>query len=361
MNKKNKENISFHPGYYISEIIDDLEITQEEFAVRLGTSPKNISKLVNGEANISIELAMKLSNMLNTSPEVWLNLQKKYDLQLIEQSKKAELAKQIDLIKEIDYNYFVKLWDLPKTRNAEEKIQNLCSFLSIANLSILTQKGYNLSFRNGIKEPQQKNILSANVWVETSTKMGRSYDIKNYNEDKLISTIHKLVGMTTLSLDKCIAKIKTMLAECGVALVMLPYLKNSGLHGVVKWLSKKKVLVAISDRRKYVDTFWFTLFHELGHVLQKRIKDISYTWDSNENDELEQDADLFAQETLIPEKQYSQFLKQGIFSSVKILEFAKQINRDPGIIVGRLQNDIIIQHSQNNNLRSKIPEICFNV
>ena len=86
MSIKNIERVSFHPGYYISEIIDDLEITQEEFAVRLGTTPKTISKLVNGEENISNDLALKLSNMLNTSPEVWLNLQKKYDLMLMEQN-----------------------------------------------------------------------------------------------------------------------------------------------------------------------------------------------------------------------------------------------------------------------------------
>ena len=98
MNKKNRECISFHPGYYISEIIDDLEITQEEFAVRLGSTAKTISKLVNGEANITNDLAMKLSNMLNTSPEVWLNLQMKYDLQLAEMTT-LPLTESIDTIK----------------------------------------------------------------------------------------------------------------------------------------------------------------------------------------------------------------------------------------------------------------------
>ena len=78
MSIKNNDNNSFHPGYYISEIIEDLGITQDEFAVRLGTTPETISKVVKGEANISEDLALRLSKMLNTSPDVWLNLQKKY-------------------------------------------------------------------------------------------------------------------------------------------------------------------------------------------------------------------------------------------------------------------------------------------
>lgn len=361
MSKKSIENISFHPGYYIGEIIDDLEITQEEFAVRLGTTPKTISKLINGEANISKDLALKLSNMLDTSPEVWLNLQKKYDLLLIEKSQKEEMAEEIKLVHEVDYNYFVRLKVLPAVRNAADKVSNLCTFLSISRLSILTETDYNLKFRNGIKDLKQKNVLSANIWVETATKIGRSYETKPFNEYALRNTVKELVEMTTESIDYYLDKIKSMLSDCGVALVLIPHLKNSGLHGVVKWLSKDKVLVAISDRRKYNDTFWFTLFHELGHVFQKRVKDISYTWDSDLAEESEHEADMFAQEALIPEEQYQSFVEKGLFNSSAIKAFANQINRDPGIIVGRLQNDKIIPHSQNNTLRSKIPERCFAV
>lgn len=359
MSKKNIESISFHPGYYISEIIDDLGITQEEFAVRLGTTAKTISKLVNGEANISKDLALKLSNMLNTSPEVWLNLQKKYDLMLIEKSQKEEMEEEIKLVQEVDYSYFVKLAVLPAVRSAAEKVSNLCSYLSISRLSILTETDYNLKFRNGIKNPKQKNILSANIWVETATKFGRSYETKPFNERSLRKAVKQLAEMTTSSIDHVIDKIKNMLADCGVVLVMLPYLKNSGLHGVVKWLSKEKALVAISDRRKYSDTFWFTLFHEIGHVLQKRVKDVSYTWESDFMDESEREADLFAQETLIPAERYQDFIEKGLFNSSAIIAFASLIKRDPGIIVGRLQNDNLILHSQNNTLRSEIPEVCF--
>lgn len=360
MNRNNKEVVmAFHPGYYISEIIDDMDITQEEFAVRLGTTPKTISKLVNCEAGISKDLAMKLSNMLNTSSDVWLNLQKQYDVQMIEKKRIEELSSQIELVREIDYTFFVKNNLLPSTRDAIQKIQNLCSFLSVANLNIFTEEQYNLSFRNGIKTLQKKNILSSNVWVETATKIGRNYDAQKFDEKKLCETVNTIVELTNKPLSETIDHIKKELLDCGVVLVMIPYLKNSGLHGFVKWFNKDKVLVAISDRRKYNDTFWFTFFHEMGHVFQRNIKDISYTWESDSIDELENDADEYAQNMLIPNEEYQMFIKQNKFTSSSILTFSAQINRAPGIIVGRLQNDEIIKHSQHNKLKLRIPDECF--
>ena len=79
-----KEIVAFHPGYYIAEIIEDMGISQAEFATRMGTTPKTVSTLVNGQINLSNDLAKKIAVMLGTSPEVWLNLQNRYDQKLIE-------------------------------------------------------------------------------------------------------------------------------------------------------------------------------------------------------------------------------------------------------------------------------------
>ena len=82
--KEYKDIVAFHPGYYIADIIEDMEISQNEFATRIVTTAKTLSKLINGQANISNDLAKKLSIMLGTSVEVWQNLQNTYDQKLIE-------------------------------------------------------------------------------------------------------------------------------------------------------------------------------------------------------------------------------------------------------------------------------------
>ena len=79
-----KDIVAFHPGYYIADIIEDMEISQAEFATRMGTTVKTLSKLINGQVNISNDLAKKLSVMMGTSPKVWLNLQSAYNQKLVE-------------------------------------------------------------------------------------------------------------------------------------------------------------------------------------------------------------------------------------------------------------------------------------
>lgn len=83
---ENIDLIAFHPGQYIGELIEDYQMTQKEFAEKLGVAPRTISKLVNGEDSISNDIAQKLEKLTNISMKTWLNLQASFD------RKVAELA-----------------------------------------------------------------------------------------------------------------------------------------------------------------------------------------------------------------------------------------------------------------------------
>ena len=88
-----KDIIAFHPGYYIKDIIEDLEMNQCEFAKQLEITDKTLSKLLSGEAPLSKEIAKKMSQMLGTSVEVWLELQKKYQDKCCQIEQQKELEK----------------------------------------------------------------------------------------------------------------------------------------------------------------------------------------------------------------------------------------------------------------------------
>ena len=88
------DKIAFHPGYYIKEIVDDSGLTQQDFAKRLGTTPKNLSLLIRGEQSLPVDIAMKLSRMIGTSVSYWLNLQNTYDALSAEFKSKEELIQE---------------------------------------------------------------------------------------------------------------------------------------------------------------------------------------------------------------------------------------------------------------------------
>lgn len=74
-----KDKIAFHPGYYIDEIIKDNDITQEEYASKLEISVEDLELIIRAEKSITVDIATKLSQMIGTSVEYWMNLQNKYD------------------------------------------------------------------------------------------------------------------------------------------------------------------------------------------------------------------------------------------------------------------------------------------
>lgn len=70
-----------HPGIILLEDwIKPLEFSISAFALKIGTTRKNLSEIVNGKTGISPEMALKLAKALKTSAQFWLNMQQAYDL-----------------------------------------------------------------------------------------------------------------------------------------------------------------------------------------------------------------------------------------------------------------------------------------
>lgn len=358
MNKIEYKNlIAFHPGYYVKDMIEDMEISQEEFANRLGVSGKTVSKLINGKINLSNDIALQLSTMFGTSTEMWLNLQQSYDVKCLEIKREKQLDLEKELLKLIDYKYFVNLGFVENTRDTLEKIKNLCAFFKISKLSILLREDLLVNYRTSSESLNEKNIINSKAWLQTAINIGKNMQVEQFNKTKLEKYIPEIREMTLQSPKVFLPRLKEIFSECGVSFVLLPHLKNSGINGAVKWINDEKVILAMNDRRNYADTFWFSLFHEIKHVLQQKHKLTLISFQSKEINQidkvLEEEADLFAQDTLIPKSKYKTFVEMQNFSEVSIYDFSKQISIHPGIVVGRLQNDKYIEFNQCNNLKLK--------
>lgn len=351
------ELIAFHPGYYISEIIDEMDITQAEFATRLGTNTKTLSYLINGQANISNDLAKKLSVMMGTSEEMWLNLQSTYDQKLIEIQKEKDFDAQKTVARLIDYAYFIENAGLCATKDPKEKISNLCKYFKVADLRIMLKPDFLVNYRTGINEVNEKNIVNSRAWVQTAINFSQNIKTEAYNASKLKSYLSEIRNMTVQSPDDFLPRMRSIFAECGIAFVLLPNLKNSGVNGAVKWINEDRVVLAMNNRRLDADIFWFSLFHEIRHVLQKKTKTTFISCSENEmievNKQLEDDADNFAANFLIPPSELKRFAPTKNTSDEEIISFANSIGIHPGIVAGRLQHDGIIASNRCRELKEK--------
>lgn len=351
-----KELSAFHPGYYVKEILDDMEITQSEFAKRLNTTSKTLSELLAGKIDLSQDLAGKLSQMTGVPINTWLNLQKRYEQKRYEIVHREKLDSEIELLKLIDCNYFVNIGVLQKSMSSKEKITTFHSYLHVAELSALEQPDLLTACRTAVGTVNRKNVINANVWIQTGSNMAREIECKPFNEKRLKELLPYLRSLTRKPLSEACKEVAHLLAGCGIAMVALPYLRNSGLNGAVKWLNSEKAMLLLNDRRKDIAGFWFTFFHELRHIMQKKKSFVYLTAkDKNSEDILslgrnnrdeENDADKFAQDTLVPKKEYDNFVAQQIFSVDSIRNFARDVNISEAIVLGRLQHDGYVDWNQ---------------
>lgn len=352
MSNKN-ERIIFHPSYYIKEYLEEIQMTQDEFAKRLGITGKQVSLILQEKASVTPETALKLSTLLGTSIELWLNLQAKYDALKALEEKEEQLEEEKKIYKMIDKKFLLQLNIINKEDKIDTAVGKLRFASKVSSLTLHCNKDIYCFYRaSTAKEETIENIVCRNVWVSLASEYAKEQEVKSFDEKMLLDSIPLLRSMTTMNPDEFFPRMKQILANCGVSLVVLPALKKSKINGAVKWYDSNKVMMALNTRGSYNDRFWFSFFHELKHVLQKNKRKliINEEYENCVDGLCEYEADLFAKNILVPQEEIDKLYG---YTEKAIMYLAKSINIHPGIVVGRLQNEGKIEHSRFNELKVK--------
>ncbi len=262
---------------------------------------------------------------------------------MIEINSEELFEKEKQILKQIDNNFLLECNIYEKNDLLETKINKLRLALPISNLANLTKLDLYANCRTSTNvSMNEKNIICRNVWISLGLAKSKQIECDSYNESLLIEVINNIRKKNREKLEDVLEEIKKDLASCGVKLVFMKYLKNSNTSGVVKWVDNKATIV-INDRNKTIDQFWFTLFHELKHVIQKRTRNIIV---SGERNDLEDEANEFAANILIPKEKYFEFIKKSDLSKTSIINFSKNINIHESIVIARLQRDKLLDYTQ---------------
>lgn len=221
------DKIAFHPGYYIKEIIEESGLSQKDFAKRLDTTPKNLSILVRGEQSLSIDIAMKLSRMLGTSVDYWLNLQKSYDALIAEFESSKELEQERRIFKYFQYTYFRENFGLPDLpRKTNEQIKCLREFLNVASLSVFTKQNMAVSFRSASEDMKEANTARANAMVQIAINQALKIEAPKFDKKKFEKAVDYALTLTTQHGD-FYPLIRKAFEDAGVIFVILPNLPAS--------------------------------------------------------------------------------------------------------------------------------------
>ena len=94
MTKKNGMR-PVHPGEVLRDELEELEMSARSFAEALSVPANRITAVLNGQRGITADTALRLARYLGTTPEMWMNLQKSYELRLAEIEAGKEIIKQV--------------------------------------------------------------------------------------------------------------------------------------------------------------------------------------------------------------------------------------------------------------------------
>lgn len=268
--------MAFHPGYYIQELVEDSGLTQEDFAKRLDTTPKNLSLLIRGEQNLSIDIAVKLARLFSNSIEFWLNLQATYDAALAEIKSSEELEKERQIFKFINYKYFVKYFDLPQnSKNIDLQIKTLRNFLQLSTLLLLTKKDLISKFRDSTDNLPLNQVIMANAMLQVGINQALQIEAVNFNKTKFkksINFVDILYADNKLNfnlLKKEYAdyydNIDDTLLNSGVILTKIPAMPGTNFRSATKKLGSNIMLLINDTNTKSANTL-DTIFAEMTNI-----------------------------------------------------------------------------------------------
>lgn len=338
--------IATPPGATIKEQLNERGMSQKEFAARMNMSEKHISKLINGEVQLTQETAVRLEMVLGVPAKFWNNLEAIYREKIIKAEAENAMDADAEIAKQFPYSEMAKFGWVPNTRDVKEKVVNLRKYFEVVELSLLgSEQITRIACRRlAITE---KGDLALMAWAQEAKLKARAVQTASINIKDLISVVPEIRNMTVLKPKEFCPRIKKCLADCGIALVFLPHFKGSFLQGA-SFIDGNKIVVGLTVRGKDADKFWFSLFHELAHIVLGHVGQANGTTEDDEKA-----ADKWSSDTLISFDDFEAFKEEKDYSQKSVLQFAKAQGIAPGIVVGRMQLEGMIKYSMLNNLKEK--------
>lgn len=330
-----------HPGETLKEVLEEKNMSQEELAIRTEYSAKHVSEVVRGKKDISSEFANRLEYALGIPAHFWMNLQTNYDKEVFEINCINNIQKkELDILKDLkDVVKFCENADIIECNSKKEiTVLNMRKFLNLNNLcSIPSLSIQQVAFRGS--KVNKVNVYVLYAWLKLCEYFtNKAIITNNYDKEKLKTKYEDIKKTMFLPANDMVEELKNIFAECGIAFEVVRHFTGAPVQGFIQ-KKNEKVILCMTIRQSFSDIFWFTLFHEIGHLLHDNFSNQYIDYQFIESEE-EKEADIFARNTLIDEKEYNDFMKKANIGISDIKCFADSQNVKPGIVIGRIQKDI---------------------
>lgn len=330
-----------HPGETLSEKLEEMGMGPKEFALRTGKPEKTIIAVLKGESSITPDMAVQFESATRIPATFWMNHQRGYDEYLAREKRKATIDMAVPWARQFPLADMIRQGWIPPARSIEEKTMNLLAFFGFSNHTAWEdyyfRQELKVAFRISLAQTKEPFAISA--WLRKGELQAAALTANTYSEKKFREALPQVKSLMAQHPQGFFHQLQGICREAGVKVVHTPCIHKAPINGSTRWLNDTP-FIQLSGRYNRNDIFWFTFFHEAGHILLHGKKDIFLeNLDYGDKDlKKEQEADEFAIKWTLTEDEEAEILASASLGEEDIREFARQFNTHPAIIISRLQH-----------------------
>lgn len=341
-----------HPGVTLEEKLIETGMSQKEFALRTGKPEKTISMVISGQSSITPDMAVVFEKVLGIPASFWMKRQQLFDEAVARQKARENVVSSMEWAKRFPYQEMTKKGWIQATRKIEEKTERLLDYFGISSAQswekLYMEQVSTASYRISLRHTREPEAISA--WLRQGDLDAKKMPTSPYDPKKFKNSLKDIRILMVQQPDDFFIRLQDICLNTGVKVVYTSCLPHAPVNGCTRWLGDNP-LIQLSGRHKRNDIFWFTFFHEAGHILKHGKKEVFLEMEAPGEQDLEKEheADKFAIEQTLAEEEEREIIKSLPLTQDKILQFSRQFNTHPAIIAGRLVHKKLLHDSIGHN------------
>ncbi len=352
-----RPDYSIPPGETVRSTLDAVGMTQADLSRRTGLSTKHINQIIQGVAPISPDTALAFERVLGVPARFWNAMEANYQARQIRLRERAVSPEDAEWLRRLPIKELIERGLMEHADDLAELRDRALSFFGVA-----TPQSWNAVWLSPEASYRRSPAFEADpvataTWLRIGELDAATAHVAAFDRVRFSRALQEIRSIMIQPPEQFEPEMRRLCAESGVVLVIIDEIKGSRASGATRWLSPTKALIQLSLRYRWEDAFWFSFFHEAGHVLLHGKREAFVDGDGRASPE-EDAANDFAASLLIPRQYETELLR--IRTLMEVSAFARQLGIPPGIVVGRLQREKILGYNIGNGLRRRFTLVPAN-
>lgn len=328
-----------HPGIFLNRYIQEHGIRQAELAERTGLTAKHVNQIVKQTVGITPDVAVLLETALGTPHRFWSRVGADWDIHLSEQKSARSLQEATAWVSGFDVTTLLRGAVVSPTDTMVERALKVLRFFGVASPAAFEATW--MRPRVSFKRSQAYTVHGQNtaLWLRLVERAAEGVDLHtDYSATKLRKGAARVSAFTTMPFVTGFEAAQAALAEAGVALVFVRQVPETRVSAATWWVDGKPA-IGITERHMRPDIFWFSVLHEVGHLLRhpKRETFLDLDEDKSEAAEAENDfereANEYAESVLFPKSATLRIA--GAKTKKELVFLAAELNLGVAIVAGQ--------------------------